>query len=46
MFSQSQYESFYLAIGRIWELILSVLSAMYMKDDDDDGTRYIFHLNY
>jgi peptidoglycan/LPS O-acetylase OafA/YrhL len=42
MFSQHRYASFYLPIGRIWELLLGVFAAFYLPTDD--STKYILYL--
>ncbi len=34
MFHQPKYASFYLSIGRIWELLIGALVAFYMETDD------------
>jgi len=39
MFYQPSYASFYLPIGRIWELLLGVFVAFYFQPDD--STKYI-----
>jgi hypothetical protein len=41
MFYQASYASFYLPIGRIWELLLGVFVAFYFQTDN--STKYIFH---
>jgi hypothetical protein len=41
MFSQHRYASFYLPIGRIWELLLGVFTAFYLPTDD--STKYILY---
>jgi peptidoglycan/LPS O-acetylase OafA/YrhL len=42
MFSQHRYASFYLPIGRIWELLLGAFAAFYLPTDD--STKYILYL--
>jgi peptidoglycan/LPS O-acetylase OafA/YrhL len=42
MFYQSSYASFYLPIGRIWELLLGVFVAFYLQTDD--SPKYIFNI--
>ena len=39
MFSQPEYASFYLSIGRLWELLIGVFVGLYMKSDHK--TKYI-----
>jgi peptidoglycan/LPS O-acetylase OafA/YrhL len=42
MFSQHRYASFYLPIGRIWELLLGALAAFYLQMNS--STKYIFNI--
>ncbi|CAF1499670.1 unnamed protein product [Adineta steineri] len=39
MFSQYRYASFYLPIGRIWELLFGAFIAFYLQDNDTNNTR-------
>jgi peptidoglycan/LPS O-acetylase OafA/YrhL len=41
MFFQPRYASFYLPIGRIWELLLGAFAAFYLQNDD--STKYILY---
>ena len=41
MFSQHRYASFYLPIGRIWELLLGAFAAFYLRIND--STKYILY---
>ena len=39
MFSQHRFASFYLPLGRIWELLLGAFIAFYLQSND--STKYV-----